>query len=261
MQRGEDEFELVALGVPHVVAMVVAVCVRLMVAAILLYVGVWWLQNTTLSFIMQFDELVFSTMLTLRGRTRLCQLRPLPLPSAQKPLLLCLRPFVVSLGLVVLIGALTPSLQDNVRTMEDLQRYLCRGRQDFVYSFLPSTGWPIRTDTDDYSGGEGTLGRLAEAAVWNDSAVARNLSLDVPSRHRCSASCRPSRPSTTSVETTTSKARPRARSSPTNWVWIRRDRGGARIYPCTIATSSSTRCCDRSAQCGAVVGTLVRPCT
>jgi len=190
---GGDELELEALSVLHVAGMCITVCVRLVVAAILLYVGVWWLQNTTaledlvlnaasLSFIMQFDELVFSTMLTLRGRTRLRQLRPLPLPRVRKTVLLCVRPIVVSAGLVVLVFSLTPSLRENVRTMEELQRYMCGGRQNFVFAVMPSTGWAMTFDADDDHRTEGTFVRLAmEAAVWNESAVAQDLYFDVPS--------------------------------------------------------------------------------
>ena len=194
MQCREDELEFKASSVLHFLGMCVTVWVRLLVAAVLLYVGVWWLQYTTsledlvlnaaaLSFIMDFDELLFSTMVTLRGRTRLGQLRPLPLPSTRTAVPSCARPLVVSTGLAVLILTMIPSLQSNVRTMEELHGSLCGGRRNFVFTSMPANGWIITYDTTDQSNvTEISFEHMAlKAAVWDESAVPGELFLPTPS--------------------------------------------------------------------------------
>ena len=194
MQWRGDELEFKALGVLHFLGMCVTVLVRLLVAAVLLYVGVWWLQYTTsledlvlnaaaLSFIMDFDELMFSTMLTLRGRTRLGQLRPLPLPSTRTAVLSCARPLVVSTGLAVLILTMIPSLQSNVRTMEELDGFLCGGNLNFVFTSMPPHGFIITSNTTDHSNvTEISFEHMAlKAAVWDESAVPAELFLPMPS--------------------------------------------------------------------------------
>ena len=157
--------EFAAISVVRLVLLLTCVFIRLLVSSLLLVVGVLWLQSTrsvagiilntaALSFIMDFDELVFVTIVSSRAKVLIKQL--VPLPTFMTPCLQghnVLRPLMVFGGIAVLLVTTLPELQSNLDSMDDLDHLLCGGSLDFVYHIMPSTGFIVTEEVAPYEYG------------------------------------------------------------------------------------------------------------
>ena len=189
--RDADGLKFLSLSLAHFVGMTGIVFSRLLIASILFYVGMWWLANTTsvqdvmlnaaaLSFILDCDELVFDTVLTLRTRLLFSQLQPLPRFRSCLNMQNVGRPAFTVSGVAVLLGILTYQMLDNIHNMNELSHFLCGGNTDFVFTTMPSTSWivTVPTSSDD---GTGTFTYAAvHEAVWNEE-MPRTFSWEVSS--------------------------------------------------------------------------------
>ena len=158
----------VTVGWRRFVAMLVLVGVRLGISIALLGIGVIWILNTTslkdvilnaaaLGFVMDVDEILFVTMLTMPVKTLL---RSIELPASWRcpgrpcsvgSLAGACFPCFAWLCVVALVACIVPELQRNISTMEELDYYLCHGNIDFVSSRMPTTGMILVKESETYS--------------------------------------------------------------------------------------------------------------
>lgn len=166
-------------------AMLVIVGVRLVISSLLLAVGVHWLLITTsvediilnaaaLGFVMELDELVYVTMLTLPVKTSLrkVDIHELGLGSCWSfdghTSCVVWFPCFAWLTVVALSPAIVSELITNVDIMYELDHFLCAGNTGFVSRTMPSTGVIMVKESELF---DTTLARTYEVksleeAVW-----------------------------------------------------------------------------------------------
>ena len=178
--------------------MIVIVGLRVGVSLALLRSGVEWLLNTTsakdiilnaagLGFVMDVDEIVFETLLTVPVKTLLrsiefhASLRWRGRWCAGRVGGVWL-PCFAWLSVAALLAYVVPELQGNVNTMEELDMYLCGGNSDFVRTTI-STGVIIVKKTEAYNGDLVSTyeTKSLEEAAWIHDLTNVSLSWFAPS--------------------------------------------------------------------------------
>ena len=166
-------------------AMLVIIGVRLGISSLLLAVGVHWLLITTsvediilnaaaLGFVMELDELVYVTMLTLPVKTSLrkVEIHELGLGSCWSfgghASCVVWFPCFAWLTVMALSAAIVSELSTNVDVMYELDHFLCGGNTGFVSTTMPSTGVIVVKESELF---DTTLARTYEVksleeAVW-----------------------------------------------------------------------------------------------
>ena len=156
----DELWQVVALSPLHVSVVCCIVALRMSVAFVLMYVGITWILSTTsteniilncaaLSFVMEVDELLFGIMLTSRVQRAVKTLQPF----SQKLISMegHIRPLIVYIAVIIVIGFATPNLLETRAHMEDLRHVLCDGNLDFVFAEMPSFGWIALHQVDTFS--------------------------------------------------------------------------------------------------------------
>lgn len=134
---------------------------RTIIAALLLIIGTIWLLNTTgiedlilnaaaLSFVLDFDEVMFSTFVPFPIRVLIRCTEPLPRPRGKSFGGLTTPPILYVVGLLFAVFFINRNLVDTVSLMKDLEDVLCGGTQDVVVTQVLSTGWFSSVGTDSY---------------------------------------------------------------------------------------------------------------